>query len=76
MTAEEWKKEILSIDDPKILNYIQDCCSARQQLGRADHQLEEEPENLNGNPVAYSPPKPPKKYKSLSSIEPENPEDL
>lgn len=75
MTAEEWKKEILSIDDPKILNYIQDCCSARQQLGRADHQLEEESEG-EPTPTTYSPPKPPKKYKSLSSIEPENPEDL
>lgn len=36
-----WKKTIMSIDNRKILEYIQDLCRARLDVGRADAKVEE-----------------------------------
>lgn len=43
--AEKWKKEILEINDKRTLEYIQNLCSARLDLGRADFKLNETVKN-------------------------------
>jgi hypothetical protein len=72
--AAKWKKLILAVDDRDEIELIQSLCSARLDIGRAEHKLGQagKPKPKKGNEPSIDDYRAPKKMKPMSVVEPEN----